>query len=65
MDRAGVKYREVELDAPGNEMLVESMKEDLGTNVLSVPMVLTPDSSLLRNLVYISEYFRGMNVAKA
>lgn len=63
LKNSGVRWREVKLDEPGNELLVESIREELGGDNIEVPMILTPGGDLLRNLAYISDHFREKKVA--
>lgn len=63
LDGAEVSWREVKLDEPGNEILTESIREELGGGALEVPLILTPDGEFLRNLAYISDHFREKRVA--
>lgn len=60
MSRAGVDYEEVYLDADEHADTTEGLRTELGVNVLSVPMVRTPDGRVLRDLAAISEEFRDM-----
>lgn len=63
LTKAGVKWREVKLDEPGNEFLTESIKDETNAKNLEVPMVRTPAGHLLRNLAFISEHFQGLENA--
>lgn len=59
MINAGVQFEEVFLDDPANSVTRDWLVEDM--NVLSVPVVETPDGRLLTNLATISEEFRDMS----
>lgn len=63
LNKAEVKWREVKLDEAGNELLVDSIKDETGRKNLEVPMIRVPSGRLLENLAHISEYFRELENA--
>lgn len=62
MNRSGVDFETIVLDAPGNEALLEAFREESLERgfKLEMPIVRTPDDYILSNLATISQHFREL-----